>query len=373
MHKIKICLVEPFLGGSHQQWAESYQKNSRHEIQILSLSGHHWKWRMYGGAVSLAKQFMASSYMPDLILATDMLDLTTFLALSRKKSHSIPVAVYFHENQITYPWSPTDKDVSLQRNNQYGFLNYTTALAADRVLYNSSFHLHSFLKNLPVFLKQFPDHRELSNIEEIAEKSMVLPLGMDLKELQQPVEHKKNDVPVILWNHRWEYDKGPELFFETLLQIKQLGVPFKLVVLGESYRKIPPIFSKAQQWFKEELLHFGFAQSRSDYIQWLWKSDILPVTSNQDFFGGSTVEAIYCENFPLLPNRLAFTEHIPTHLHQEFLYDTDEAFLPKLLQILQNWPTFSKSELFQNFVAHYDWSILAEQYDHLLENLLQSR
>mgnify|MGYP000456988033 CR=1 FL=1 len=37
------------------------------------------------------------------------------------------------ENQITYPWSPQDEDVKYQRNNQYGFINYTSALAADQV------------------------------------------------------------------------------------------------------------------------------------------------------------------------------------------------------------------------------------------------
>ena len=66
---------------------------------------------MYGGAVALAEEFKKQTFHPDLILASDMLDLATFLALSRDKVSSIPVVVYFHENQITYPWSPTDQDV----------------------------------------------------------------------------------------------------------------------------------------------------------------------------------------------------------------------------------------------------------------------
>ena len=117
---MKILLVEPFFTGSHQLWAEGYQEASKHELRILSLPGRHWKWRMYAGAVELAKQFLAlQNYTPDLILATDMLNLTTFLALTRSKTASIPTAIYFHENQITYPWSATDPDISLKRANQY--------------------------------------------------------------------------------------------------------------------------------------------------------------------------------------------------------------------------------------------------------------
>ena len=137
---MKILLVEPFLGGSHRQWAEAYQQHSQHDIRLLSLPGRHWKWRMYGGAVSLAQVFLQQSFEPDLILASDMLDLTTFLALSRAKTWQLPAAIYFHENQITYPWSPDDQDPSLGRNNQYGFINYTSALAADTLYFNSHYH-----------------------------------------------------------------------------------------------------------------------------------------------------------------------------------------------------------------------------------------
>lgn len=210
---MKILLLEPFFTGSHQQWAEGLQQHSRHEVKVLSLKGRHWKWRMYGGAVALAGQFNQMNWQPDLILATDMLDLPTFVALTRPKSDGIPTAVYFHENQITYPWSPTDEDVPLGRNNQYGFINYTSALAADRVFFNSHFHKKSFLESLPKFLGQFPDNKGLENVELIAHKSEVLPLGMDLSRFDKFRNIRAEDTPpVLLWNHRWEYDKNPDLF-----------------------------------------------------------------------------------------------------------------------------------------------------------------
>jgi len=88
---MQIVLLEPFFCGSHQQWAEGLQQNSRHEFLLLFLKGRHWKWPRHGGAVILARKFLVSRFEPDLILATDMLDLTTFLALTRKKTQNLDV------------------------------------------------------------------------------------------------------------------------------------------------------------------------------------------------------------------------------------------------------------------------------------------
>ena len=102
---MNITLIEPFFSGSHAAWATGYAQHSGHNIDILSLSGNYWKWRMHGGAVTLAKKFLESGAKPDPLLVTDMLDLTTFLALTRQKTARLPAAIYFHENQICYPWS----------------------------------------------------------------------------------------------------------------------------------------------------------------------------------------------------------------------------------------------------------------------------
>ena len=164
---------------------------------------------MHGGAVSMAREFNTLTWRPDLILVTDMLDLSTFLALMKSKSLGIPTAIYFHENQLSYPWSPNDRDIQKNRDTHYGFINYVSALAADQVFFNSEFHMDSFLDALPRFLRQFPDHRELDSVEVIREKSRILHLGMDLRKFDDHrIDH--GDHPLILWNHRWEYDKKSE-------------------------------------------------------------------------------------------------------------------------------------------------------------------
>lgn len=366
---MKILLLEPFFAGSHRAWAEGYQKHSCHEVHILSLPGRHWKWRMAGGAVAMAENFLASAFKPDLILATDMLDLTTFLSLTRKQTANIPTAIYFHENQINYPWSPDDPDKSLQRDHHYGFINYTSALAADKIFFNSAFHREAFLAALPDFLKMFPDQNSLTNVERIAQKSEVLPLGLDLNRFLKFQNEVAAGPPKILWNHRWEYDKDPDTFFEIIFRMADESVDFQLVVLGESYAKTPPVFEKAKKKLAGRILHFGFAERFEDYAEWLWSADILPVTSRQDFFGISAVEAIFCNCFPLLPERLAFPEHIPDAFkHKHFYTDAGDLF-EKLKAACQNINELRASPDYQNFVARYDWTIFAPLYDERFSRL----
>lgn len=363
---LKITLLEPFFSGSHQQWAEGLQQHSTHQIEILSLPGRHWKWRMHGGAVSLAKKFNELKEEPDLILVTSMLDLTTFLALTRAKSAGIPTAIYFHENQITYPWSPQDRDVKKKRDNHYGFINYASALAADKVFFNSGYHRDSFLGALPNFLKQFPDKRGHENIELIKKKSEILHLGMDLNRFDafQESEKEKNSDPVILWNHRWEYDKRPKAFFKQLFRLKELGISFKLVVLGEQNDVNPPVFDEAREKLSDEILHWGFTEDFETYARWLWRVDILPVTSNQDFFGGSVVEAMYCNCHPVLPNRLAYPGHFPEEIRREYLYEEGELEI-RLETGIEHFMNLRQVD-YQSLVKKYDWGEVIGKYDEVL-------
>jgi len=361
----KILLLEPFFTGSHQSWAEGFQRFSQHEIKILSLPGRHWKWRMHSGAVSLAKQFLAMDFQPDLILATDMLDFPTFLGLTRTKSAAISTAIYFHENQITYPWSATDPDIALKRDNQYGFKNYTSAFVADKVFFNSNYHKQSFLNGLLDFLRQFPDYQEVETIQRIAAKSEVLYLGVDLQRFKECEFNKKHEIPLLLWNHRWEYDKHPEGFFKALFRLQSEGIAFKVAILGQSYKQAPAIFQEAKKVLQTEIVQFGKVKRFEDYAKWLWRADILPVSNHQDFFGQSVVEAMYCNCFPILPNRLAYPEHIPKTRHHRFFYQSEEAFYQLLKKAILNIDQI-RQETTQNFVKHYDWRTLAPIYDNTL-------
>ena len=361
---MKILLIEPYYSGSHKQWADGFKNHSRNEIKVLSLKGQFWKWRMHGGAVTIASKFNKMRWVPDIILCTDMMDLTVFISLSRKKIKDIPIALYFHENQLSYPWKPDDRDVKHKRDMHYSFINFSSALAADKVLFNSEFHMNSFIENLKRFLKSFPDNREIEKVKQIKNKSKVLYLGLNLKKFDQ-LEIKTNNKPTLLWNHRWEYDKNPSTFFKMLKKIKELNIPFKLVILGEQFSTEMDEFTQARNYFTDEIVHIGYADSFEEYAKWLWKSDFIPVTSNQEFFGASVMEAVYCRTIPILPNRLTYPELFSRKLFPYLFYENENDLESKMIDLIQNEKKVKLDNL-HKLIVRYDWQNIAPRYDKII-------
>ena len=85
--------IDQELANAHKQWVDGYKKYSKNDIKVLSMKGQFWKWRMHGGAITLAKEFHKMDWLPDLIFSTDMIDITTFLSLTRKKLFNIPTVI----------------------------------------------------------------------------------------------------------------------------------------------------------------------------------------------------------------------------------------------------------------------------------------
>ncbi len=372
---MNIILLSPYHGGSHRAWAAGFARHSKHDVQLLTLPDRFWKWRMHGGAVTLARRFLQQDLQPDLIIATDMLDLTTFLALTRQKTASIPTALYMHENQLTYPL-PRDGRTGPMRRRQgkrdqhYVFINYASMLAADAVLFNSHFHRDSFLAALPTYLKQFPKYNELNSIELIADKSSVLPVGIDFDRLGLTGElPTPNFIPLILWNQRWEYDKNPAGLFAALFQIADEGIPFQLALCGQQYGKRPFIFTEAIERLNKQLIHVGFADG-DYYKSLLWQADITISTAVHEFFGIGILEAIHCHTFPILPNRLSYPEIIPEVFHKDCLYESDMALVDKLKWALTHRQETRRLALeLATAVSPFNWQNMIHKYDQQLQRI----
>ena len=362
---MKIAVFEPFYAGSHRQWLDGMIRFSTHEIHAFTLPGRHWKWRMHGGALTLANKFLESDFDPDLIMCTDMVDVGLLLSLIRRRARDIPVVLYMHENQLTYPWSDSDPDVAMQRDNHYAFLNYSSACTADAVCFNSPYHMESFMGALMSFLKQFPDHQNLQTIEQIQKKSSVLPLGLDLRRFDAFKSHnEENRLPTLLWNHRWEYDKSPQDFFELIEKLDEQGLEFELVVCGEQALKVPEVFTYAKQQFKHRIKHFGFVENAADYAQLLAGSDIVPVTSVQDFFGISIVEAMYSGVKPILPRRLTY-EWLAGYTTGSVLYDTKDELFEATSKAIENRSLVFESDRLLDF----DWRNIISRYDEYFNEI----
>lgn len=371
-----IWLVSPYDSGSHHVWAQGYLTHTRHRISLLRMAGRFWKWRMQGGAIELASQArdcLAQHGPPDAVLATDMLNLTAWLGLLRNELPAeTPIVLYMHENQITYPWREGEK-----RDLTYGMINWLSQLAADRICFNSRYHLESWFDELPRLLKHYPDYNHLALTDRVRDCSSVLPVGIGCSAFQPAAnapEHDSGsdaplaDAPLIVWNQRWEYDKRPDRFFALLQRLCERDIPFRLAVAGENFRNIPAEFEAAHQWLGERIVHWGYLPSRRAYAGLLRQADLVISTADHEFFGISVLEAICAGAFPLLPDRLSYPELIPPALHGACLYADEEDLFAKAAQRLTS-PVAAPPSLREHVASHYGWPVVARQYDDLLESL----
>jgi len=358
---MRIALLEPYDTGSHGAWLRGYARHSAHEVVPLTLSGQFWKWRMHGGAVTLARRYREEGVAADVCLASDMLDLTTFLALTRDLTAGLPCGLYMHENQLTYPTRPGDK-----RDLHYGFINYASMLCARRVWFNSQYHLESWFDELPRLLKHFPDHNELSTVAALRLRSAVLPLGLDLSRLDafRPTT-RRSGPPLILWNHRWEYDKNPAEFLQALYVLADRGLSFEVAILGEVFVHVPPEFVEARERLGERIVQFGYAPSLAEYARWLWNADIVVSTAIHDFFGAAVVEALYCGCHPVLPDRLAYPQFVPAEQRSAVLYRSFDELVERLAALVSGGPRLDLSAM----ACQYDWASVAPLYDAAMASL----
>ncbi|MGD8367662.1 MAG: DUF3524 domain-containing protein [Desulfobacterales bacterium] len=361
---MRFLFLESFYGGSHRAFADGLVSRSGHRIELVTLPARFWKWRMRGAALHFLKKVPDFSGYDGLIV-TDLMSLADLKALAGPGLP--PVLVYFHENQLTYPLAPGEA-----MDFQFGFTDITTALAADRVLFNSRFHFDAFFDQLPGFLKMMPEYRPVWCIERIREKAAVLYPGCRLPPAEAVFCRPGAAAapPLVVWNHRWEFDKNPEECFEALAAVEERGVDFRLALLGENFQAVPKAFLSAQERFASRIVCCGYEPDRDRYLEWLRKGEVVVSTAVQENFGISVVEAVRCGCLPLLPNRLAYPEILPEPAHADCLYDGPGDLVKKLVRLLTG---FGGKETLRRALAasmaRFAWENVVEGYDAELERL----
>lgn len=362
---MRVALIEPYFGGSHRAWAEGYAVHSAHDVEIFAMPAVFWKWRLQGGHVTLAPRLetaIATNGPFDVLLATSMTNLSALLGQARGALGTIPTVLYMHENQLTYPLSPLDRE-----DLTYSMINWTSMAAADRVIFNSQFHRDAWFDALPEFLGRFPDERHNEFISSVAARASVAPVGVELGPLES-VEKVLRARPLILWNQRWEYDKGPEDFAAAVEELADT-VDFDVALAGERYGEEPAEFIALRARMGERVVHDAYADV-SSYRTLLRSSDIVVSTARQEFFGIAITEAVYAGAFPLVPNRLVYPERIPVEHHGSCLYEDHSDLVTKLRWALLDREAASAiaSEL-KPSMAECDWSVVAPRYDGVLEEV----
>lgn len=346
--------------------AEGFAAWSRHQVDILSLAPRFWKWRMRGSALAFVRQ-VENFNDYDLVFATDMVDVTDFKALAGPQCP--PVALYFHENQLSYPLEPGEK-----RDFHLGFTNIISALAADGVFFNSKFHRDDFFSAANSLIRKMPDFRPAWILDKIRGKTCVLYPGIDLDPrgfIPSELQDSSLDRPLVIWNHRWEYDKNPNVFFTVLERLKHRGIRFYLALMGEQYGTVPEVFNGIEERFDTELLVCGYQEQVADYRKWLAKGSVVISTAIQENFGISVMEAVAHGCLPLLPNRLSYPELIPEHLKADVIYRDDADLEARLEHILVQPDAYQdRAVALAVHAARFAWTHMAEKWDKALGNFL---
>ena len=268
----------------------------------------------------------------DAIFCSDMLNLAEFLGLCPQLA-SLPSVIYFHENQLTYP-------VEYAREWDYHFAitNMTSALAASQSWFNSAYNRDSFLGELEAFLKRMPDNQPLDVIDTICKKSSIVHPCIELPAFDAMADRRAPEqIPHIVWAARWEQDKNPQAFFDAVNVLADRGIDFKLSVIGGGNSiKSLPIFDENKEKLKAKILHWGYMETKEEYLSVLHACDIAVSTAIHEFFGIGMAEAVAAGAYPLVPDALAYPELLDNEKNPDFFYDTStEHLITRLEQLCE--------------------------------------
>ncbi len=360
---LNILALEPYFGGSHRQFLLGLRRHSRHTIRIIGLPARKWKWRMRHAAIEFARRLGRMRRPPDLILASDFLNLAEFAGLLPPQWQQVPRVAYFHENQLTYP-VPDEA----ARDYQPAFTNLTTILSARAAYFNSAYHRDEFFAAMETLLRRMPDYRPLAALAAARRRSGVLHLGCDLRALLRRPRRRNIGPATILWNQRWEAEKDPEMFLRVAARLADEGLDFRLILMGEHFERggtqVAPLLSR----LREKILHAGYVEGRAGYGRLLRQADLVVSTARHEYFGAAVVEAIAAGAYPLLPARLSYPEILPARFHQEHLYRTESELAARLRAALVHLDCTRQIDL-GSAVARFDWSNLVARYDQTFERI----
>ena len=364
---MRLLLVEPYYGGSHRAWADGYAATSAHDVTLVTHEAQFWKWRMHGAHTTLAAAVSeAVAEPPDVVLASSMMNVAAFAGAARRAVGPAALAVYFHESQFTYPLSPLDRP-----DETYAMVNWSSAAAADLPIFNSEFHRSLFFAEADRFLRRFPDETHTRLVGAVRERSIVLPVGVDLSRIP-PRPSDERSPPLVVWNHRWEHDKGPDELVGLVEALLRRGLEFRVAVVGEQFISSPASFERLPGLLGDRLVAHGHLPDRR-YVEMLARSDIVVSTAHHEFFGIGVIEAVGAGAFPVLPNRLVYPERIPEEHRRRCLYADADGLVDRVAWAIEHRAEAGAiaAELAQT-VAAFDWSVVAPAYDAALAGVARS-
>ncbi|WP_376697007.1 tRNA-queuosine alpha-mannosyltransferase domain-containing protein [Wenzhouxiangella sp. EGI_FJ10305] len=293
-----MLLLSAYRSDSHAAWADWLVNNIEDiEWTVRELPGRHFAWRIRGNPLSWLDAIPPEP--PDRVLATSMVDLATLRGIHPQLADA-PTSYYFHENQLAYPVSRNQVKTI-----EHAIVQIYGALAADELLFNSDYNRQSFLEGAARFAAKMPDRAPRDLAERLAPKSRILPVPV---EPVPAAEHR--DRRLIVWNHRWEYDKQPELFAEAVCRLAEEGIDFRLALLGKRPRNTPAALTRIRRQLGDRIVADGLLP-REDYRALLGRAGIVVSTAAHEFQGLAMLEAVSAGAIPVVPDALCYPEQYP--------------------------------------------------------------
>ncbi len=372
---MKILLLSAYDANSHKYWHQSLVANlPEHQWTVLTLEPRFFSWRIRGNSLSWAfnkREILSEKY--DLLIATSMVDLNGLRGFIPSLA-SIPNILYFHENQFSYPLSSAKEKQGHSDNLEAQIVSLYSALCADLILFNSHFNRDSFLTGVKNLLKRLPDQIPEGLSETLTEKSSVLPVPINNSAFFLDRDEPSPKLQII-WNHRWEYDKGPEQLL-TCIKALPKELPLEFHIVGQKFRTQPDTFSVIKDVLKNNgwLGNWGYIEDTLAYQALLIKADIVFSTALHDFQGLAILEAVAAGCIPIVPDRLAYQEifsaeyrylSAPNDIHKEA-----ESAATMLVNLTQQWLKKDEGVLI-NFlqapdISRFSWGSLAEKYRKMI-------
>lgn len=369
--ELSVLLLEGYFTGSHEVWATGWQANSRHEIHLLTQPGSHWRHRMMASSVPLAittMEHVARHGPPDVVVASDMVGLAAYLGMCRETLEGVPSVLYFHENQLTQPATPNG--MGGVRDRHLAWVNWRSLLAADQVWFNSSWQLESMGDALEDLLSAGPagDDQRIW-LAAAREKFRVRPVGCDLAGLL--ANRRTDDAgsdPLVVWNHRWDHDKGLDVAITSMRTLASQGLGFRLAVVGSDDHHDPARAQRMLASLGDRVVHRGWMEPIA-YRDLLCRADIVVASARQENFGISVVEAVAAGCVPVVPDALAYPESITD---ATFRYPPGR-LTTALRDVISDLPRYrERCGPLRESLRRFDWSQVAPGDDDALVELVRS-
>ena len=198
---------------------------------------------------------------------------------------------------------------------------------------------------------------------------MVLPVGVDLGSLGKGADAPSGGSPLILWNHRWEFDKSPEAFVRTVSTLVEEGLDFRVAVAGERGDNPSAAMDELPGRLGERLVQFGPVEGREAYARLLWEADISISSTRHEFFGISTVEAMWCGCLPIAPRRYNYPALVPEELQERCLYETEAELLALTREAIASPPGDADREAVRMSAGRFGWERVGPCWAEALEEL----